>query len=171
VADERQISRTRQRSSLKEGVVAKAIFPLDRRQLLASIAAAASAPGIAPHLQRVNADAVKTVSAAPDVPALNVSAGMARRLQEIARRNAIRREVGLPLLSPIKELRRMKQVELLEEFARFEAAHHRTVLQGVLKRRRDEEGDPNWRPGWMEGVAIQSRIRGTLLERFHAVLR
>ncbi len=65
----------------------------------------------------------------------------------------------------------MKQVEFLEEFARFEAAHGRAVLQEVLKGRRDEECNPNWRPGWMEGLAIQSRVRGILLERFHVELR
>ncbi len=96
---------------------------------------------------------------------------MARRLLEIARRNEIRREANLPLLSPVRELRRMKKAEIEEEFDRFEAAHGRVVLDGMLKRRREEEGNPNWHPSWAEGVAIQSRVRGILLERFDAARR
>ena len=65
---------------------------------------------------------------------------------EIARRNEIRREAKLPLLSIAKELRRMKKQEELEEFERFEAVHGKAVWQEVLKERREAEGNPNWQP-------------------------
>ena len=51
------------------------------------------------------------------------------------------------------------------------AANGDAVLDGILKRRREEEGDPNWRPRWAEGVAIGNRVRGILLQRFRAARR
>ncbi len=96
---------------------------------------------------------------------------MARRLLEIEWRNEIRREAALPLLSVVSELRRMKKVEMEEEFAKFEAAHGRAVLDAMLKRRREEKGDPNWRPSWAEGLAIHSRVRGILMKEFQAARR
>ena len=46
----------------------------------------------------------------------------------------------------------MKQQEVSEEFERFAAAHGRAVWEEVLKRRRDAEGNPNWRPNSLEGI-------------------
>lgn len=141
---------------------------ISRRQVLASAAAAATATGAVRHLPAVGAaevaDSAQAMSAAADGPALNLSAGMARRLLEIARRDKIRREAGLPLLSAIKELKRMKQAEREREFARFEAAHGDAVLEEVLRQARR---DPNWRPNWMQGIALQSRARRILLEQFN----
>lgn len=52
-----------------------------------------------------------------------------------------------------EEMRRMKQQTNAEKFERFEAAHGKTVWDEVLKLRREAEGNPNWRPNFMEGVA------------------
>jgi hypothetical protein len=124
-------------------------FPvnIDRRRLLVS-AAALPAASIMPEIQcgePLNlADAAQPLSPPSTLPALNVCAATARRLAEIARRNEIRREANLPLLSVARELRRMKEQELQDEFSRFEAAHGKAVLEETLKRRREAEGSPNW---------------------------
>ena len=75
-------------------------------------------------------------------------------LLEIARRNELRREAKLPLLPIAKELRRIERREDLEEFGRFEAVHGKAVLDEVLKRRRETERNPNWRPNWMDGILL-----------------
>jgi hypothetical protein len=94
----------------------------------------------------------------------------ARRLLEIARRNEIRREANLPLLSIAMELRRIKRQEDLEEFSRFEAVHGKAVWEEVLKPRREAEG-PNWRPNWMEAMCYQNEARKILWEQFRASRR
>lgn len=63
----------------------------------------------------------------PEVSALNACGAKARRFLEIARRNEIRQEAGLPVLSIPKELRRMKKQADAEEFDRFEAAHGKAI--------------------------------------------
>ena len=95
-----------------------------------------------------------------------------RRLLDIARRNEIRREAGLPLLSTVKELRRLKQYEDGELFERFKAQHRDVVWEEVLKPRRAAEGNPNWFPrNWAEGVGYQSEVYKILRERFAAAGR
>ena len=146
---------------------------IDRRKML--VAAAATVTGVAQAFPNVDAavtpTAAQSLTAPPGTPALNVSAGIARRLSAIECRNQIRRDVGLPLLSIVKELKRMKHVEREEQFARFAAAHGDAVLDAILKRRREEIGDPTWTPRWAEAVAIGNRVRGVLLERFRAARR
>jgi hypothetical protein len=83
----------------------------DRRQLLAATAVVTAA-GIVP-----NADAVGATNSAQAVnaakislsgkEALNVCAGTARKIEEIAQRNRIREQARLPLLSIPKELRKI----------------------------------------------------------------
>jgi hypothetical protein len=111
--------------------MARRDFPLNinRRRLLATGAAVATA-AIALRADRVDAalaDTVQVPALTPEVPPLNVCAATARRLLDIARRNEIRREAGLPLLSTVKELRRMKEHEDGElrgiEFEQFEAQY------------------------------------------------
>ncbi len=108
--------------------MAKHDFPLniDRRRLLIS-AAARPAASIVPEIQGGDplnrAGAAQPLSPLTTLPALNVCPGTARRLLEIARRNEFRQDAGLPLLSVVRELRRMKRQEDLEEFERFAAAH------------------------------------------------
>jgi len=152
--------------------MARRDFPLniDRRRLLTTGAAVATA-AIALRADRVDAalaDTVQLPALTPEVPPLNVCPATARRLLEIARRNEIRREAKLPLLPIAKELRRIKRQEDLEEFERFEAAYGRVVWEEVLKARREAEGNPNWRPNWMEGVHYQSEVSKILRAQFYA---
>jgi hypothetical protein len=150
-------------------------FPLniDRRRLLATgaaVATAAIAPG-AGSVKAAFANAAQPASLPPEAPALNMCAAMARRLLHIARRNEIRREAGLPLLSTVKELRRMKQHDDAElrrmEFEGFEAVHRKEVWDQVLNSRREAEGNLNWFPrNWSEGVSYQSDVYKILRERF-----
>jgi hypothetical protein len=114
------------------------------------------------------ADTVQLPALTPEVAPLNVCAATARRLVEIALRNEIRREAKLPLLPIAKELRRIKRQEELEEFERFEAVHGKAVWQEVLKPRREAEGNPNWRPSWMEGVHYQNEVSKILWEQLYA---
>jgi hypothetical protein len=155
--------------------MARPDFPLniDRRRLLATGAAAATA-AIALRADRVDvglADTVRLPALTPEVPPLNVCAATARRLMEIARRNEIRREAKLHLLSIPRELRRMKKQEELEEFSQFQAAYGEAVWEEVLKARREAEGNPNWRPSWMEGVSCQTQVNKILWEQFYAARR
>jgi hypothetical protein len=71
----------------------------------------------------------------------------------------------------VKELRRIKQQEELEEFSRFEAAHAKAVWDHLLKHRRKAEGNPNWRPSWMEAVSYQNNAYTILWEQFYAARR
>jgi hypothetical protein len=158
----------------QEGYMAKPIqsepaFVLDRRQLLTS-AAAIAAIGIVPSYEEAEAleaaNAVQVVSVA-EIPAWNVCAVTARRIAEIAKRNQIRQEAGLPLLSIAKELCRMKMAEDQAEFEAFAAVHEGAVWDEVLVPERKRRGQPDWRPSsFMEGLAFQSRVNKILHEQF-----
>jgi hypothetical protein len=133
--------------------MARTDFPLSigRRQLLAS--AEVTAIGIVPGVKTANSAAgldYGQPSVMPGAEPACFSAATARRLVEIARRNEIRREVQLPLLSIPAELRRMKDQETREEFERFEAAYAKAVWDEVLKNRREAEDKLNWRQSWMQ---------------------
>jgi hypothetical protein len=151
--------------------MARRDFPLsmDRRRLLTA-AAAVTATGVLPGVKLADGAAAPDLFESPpltlEVEPGNFSAATARRLLEIARRNEIRREAKLPLLPIPKELRRMKRQEDLEEFERFEAVYGKAVWDEVLKERREAEGNPNWRPSWMEGVSHQSEVYKILREQF-----
>jgi hypothetical protein len=164
----------------QEGIMARPDFPLniDRRRLLATGAAAATAAIAlgAGSVKVALANAAQPASLPAEAPALNVCAATARRLLDIARRNEIRREAGLPLLSTVKELRRMKEHEDGElrriEFEQFEAQYQKEVWDAVLRPRREAEGDPNWFPrNWSEGVQYQFDVHKILRERFAAACR
>ena len=102
---------------------AERLSGLNRRQLLASAAAAATAIATP---DAACATAVSIQTPASFDPTRHFSDATARRLREIVQRNETRREAKLPLLSIPKELRRMKHHEALEDFGRFEA----TTRQG-----------------------------------------
>jgi hypothetical protein len=141
---------------------------IDRRKLLAAaaaIAAASTMPGMA-YAEAVPSSVVQSLVLPPEVRASNFCAATARRLLEIRRRNELRNEAGLPFLSITKELRRMKRQEELEAFRRFEAAHGPGVWAQVLAARRQAEGNPNWRPNWMEGVRCQNEVNAILRAQF-----
>jgi hypothetical protein len=152
--------------------MARPDFPrIDRRRLLTSVAATVTATGILPGVKRADATASDLSQSSQrtfEAEAANFCAATARRLLEIARRNEIRREAKLPLLPIAKELRRIKRQEELEEFERFEAAYGKAVWEEVLKPRREAEGNPNWRPSWMEGISYQTQVNKILRAQFYA---
>jgi hypothetical protein len=65
----------------------------------------------------------------------------------------------------------MKRQEDLEEFERFAAANGRTLLEQVLKRRREAEGNLNWRPNFMDAMSYQNQVREILWAQFRGAGR
>ena len=158
--------------------MAKAEFPnslqpslgLDRRQLLAS-ATALSVASILPGVRAAEAPLPHALRSLPPTPVQspNFCAATARRVLEIEARNELRREAGLPLLPIVRELRRMKENEVAQEFERFETAHRDAIWDAVLKPRRKAEGDPNWRPrNSFEGLGYQKEVFNKLKKQFYA---
>ena len=137
---------------------------LDCRQLLRG-AAAATAIRALPASERAVA-APQEIEAANLVGWSHFSAATLRRLEEIALRNRLRKEAGLPLLSVVKELRRMKTVEDGERFNQFVALHKKAVWNQVLKSVRDGMGDPNWSPNSITGMGIQANVLAILRRRY-----
>lgn len=134
---------------------------LSRRTLLAS-AAAMSAASIAPFAKpsEASARAPKNSALAFEYFA-TPSTAMAKRLAEIARRNELRREVGLPLLSIPRELRRMKTAEADADFARFSEAFRSRVAEETLGQIREQLGQPDWKPQGMlsgGGMAFEAEV-------------
>jgi hypothetical protein len=138
---------------------------MDRRQLLCGAAAAAAISGL---------PASEPAVAAPqEIETANLSSwshfstATCSRLEEIAFRNRVRKEAGLPLLSVAKELRRMKMVADEKRFRRFAALHREAVWNDVVKIVREEIGDPNSRPtGCIVGMGFQARVDGILRDRY-----
>jgi len=134
---------------------------ISRRQLLAS-AATITAAEIAPNLgfeahvrSEITQQAQALAPASREAQAQNFSAVTSLRLQEIADRNRIRQEAGLPLLSVPKELRRMKVGADAEKFRNFAEAHRKRVYQKMLARVRRQCGDPHWAPtGMLSGGGL-----------------
>jgi hypothetical protein len=156
--------------------MARPDFPLniDRRRLMtaaATVTTTAILPGVKFPDVAAAADGLQPPPLTHQAEPTNLSAATARRLLEIACRNELRQEANLPLLSIAKELRRMKKQEELEEFGRFEAAYGKAVWEEVLKSRREAEGNPNWRPSWMDGVRYQSEANKILRQKFDAARR
>src|SRR3984893_12854031 len=143
---------------------------IDRRQLLAS--AAALSIGTVPVVVAAevsNSGQALTVAEMPtsESPAWNVCASTARKIEEIAARNIIREEAGLPLLSIPTDVPRMKQVTDAMAFEEFADRHRQAVWEEVLGPMRAAKGDPNWRPtGLLEGLALQAQVSSILRERF-----
>src|SRR5690349_16037534 len=102
---------------------------INRRHLLNSAATVAVA-GIAPNIPHAEiftkSEIVSSKTWAtpyPESPARNFGTITVLRLREIAERNSIRQAAGLPLLSVLKELRRMKELADSEKFRKFADAH------------------------------------------------
>jgi hypothetical protein len=141
---------------------------LDRRQLLTS-AALVAATGIVPRYAQVEAANPAELGEAAEMLAWKVCDATAGRIAEIAKRNRIREEAGLPLLSIAKELRRMKTAEEEAKFEAFAVVHGRAVWDEVLAPERKRRGQPDWRPSsFMEGMGYQAKIRKILREQFKA---
>ena len=149
-------------------------FKLDRRQLLVSAAALGigNSPGPDAAAEVTNSGQAVAVAEiqTSESATWKVCAGTARRIEEIAARNIMRAEAGLPLLSIPKELRRMKQVADARKFEEFADRHRQAVCDEVLASARLRRGDPNWRPTrLMEGYAFQAQVSKILRERFKVV--
>jgi hypothetical protein len=128
-----------------------------------------AATGIVPSYEQVEATSPSGVVSSAEIPTWNVCAATARRIAEIAKRNRIREEAGLPLLSIAKELRRMKTAEDQAKFEAFAAVHGRAVWDELLAPERKRRRQPDWRPtSFMEGLALQSQVSKILRERFIA---
>ena len=138
---------------------------LDRRQLLRG-AAATTAISALPTSELAVA-APREIETTNSTGWSHLSVVTRSRIEEIAFRNGLRKEAGLPLLSVAKELRRMKAVADEERFRRFAARHREAVWNDVLKIVRHEIGSPNWRPtGWIVGMGFQARVDGILSDRY-----
>jgi len=145
---------------------------VDRRQLLTTVAAI-TAGGVLPTeptgAATTPVETIVNAAAGPvsNAPALNVCPSTARRIEEIAARNRIRQEAGLPLLSIAQELRRMKAVYDAATFEQFAARYRQAVWDEVLAPVRQAKGDLYWRPrGFMEGLGYQAQVNELLRERF-----
>lgn len=128
------------------------LLDINRRQLLTS-SATTVVLGIAPSIPRASffarSEITKSDSLAPPYPevaARNFSNITMLRLREIAERNSIRQQAGLPLLSVAKELRRMKEAADAEKFRAFVEANRKNVYAKMLGRVRRRCGEPNWTP-------------------------
>jgi predicted Fe-S protein YdhL (DUF1289 family) len=116
------------------------------------------------------ADFVAMHTPVSETPAHNVCAGTARKIEEVAERNRIREEAGLPLLSISKELRKIKNAEIAAEFEDFADQHRQAVWDEVLAPVREARGEPNWRPTrLMEGLAYQAQVNRILRKRFEVI--
>ena len=118
---------------------------VDRRQLLVMAAAlgVGNIPGPDAAVEVTNSGPAVTVAEIPTSKiAGNVCAGTARKIKEIAARNIIRAEAGLPLLSVPQELRRMKQVTDAMAFEEFAERHRQAFWNEVLGPVRKARGEP-----------------------------
>jgi hypothetical protein len=88
-----------------------------------------------------------------------------RSLLEIARRNQLRLEAGLPLLNVRQELRRLKTAETCARFDEFVKARQPEMWKEMLAAARLQRGEA-WKPTWQEGLRWQTRIRTELRNRF-----
>jgi hypothetical protein len=139
-----------------------AILPnIDRRQLLISAPTVALA-GISPNITHGEALAKSEIAQPTEAPSSieaqssNFGNVTVLRLREIAERNRIRLEAGLPLLSVPKELRRMKEAADSEKFRSFGHAYRERVHDKMLRQERMGRRDPNWTPsGVLSGGGLR----------------
>ncbi len=114
--------------------------------------------------ESVAAGDARSLAMAPEAEAANVCAVMATRLAEIARRNRLRNEYGLPLLSVAAELRRMKAAADIEKVEKFRDALREPVFQKLLARARRQYGDAAWTPKdfcerWQLSNEVEMRLK------------
>jgi hypothetical protein len=148
--------------------MAKTDFALsiNRRRLLAS-AVALPAVSIAPiwnHADSAAAGGTPSFAIAPEAEAANVCSVTVTRLAEIARRNRLRNDFGLPPLSVATELRRMKAAADIEKVEKFRVALRESVFQKMLTRARRQRGDATWTPKdfcerWQFSREVEMRLR------------
>jgi hypothetical protein len=159
-----------------------AISPnLSRRQLLSSattITVAGIAPNFAFDAHARSEIARKALALAPpsevappseELQAQNFRAVTVRRLREVADRNRVRQEAGLPLLSVPKELGRMKEAADAKKFRNFADAYRKRIYHKMLARVRRRCGDPQWAPtGILSGGGLwfDARVEEQLTKLF-----
>ncbi len=145
---------------------------LDRRRFLASAALATTA-SIAAAINPAETTLAETVQPLPspsEVPTLRLSAITTSRLAEITARNNLRKEVGLPLLSIPKELRRIKTAEANARFVKFSETFRKRVQEKMLALTQRRRGDPNWIPaGVMAGMAFEYEVSRELRKLYERV--
>ena len=148
--------------------MAKANFPLNinRRRLLVSVVAlpvASIVPGAEP-VDTAAAAAIQSSLMTLEAEPANFCAATAARLAEITRRNRLRKEAGLPLLSVATELRGMKTAADSEKVERFRNALREPVFQKMLARARRQRGHAAWTPKdfcerWQFSREVEMRLR------------
>ena len=148
--------------------MARADFPLtiDRRRLLASamaLPAESIVPGVTP-AEATAAAHTRSFAMVLEAEAANICAVTATRIAEIGRRNDLRNEHDLPLLSVAAELRRMKTAADTEKVERFRNALREAVFQKMLARARRQRGDIAWIPNgfcerWQFGREVEMRLK------------
>jgi hypothetical protein len=96
--------------------------------------------------------------------------GIDRAKLEIAARNRLRHESGLPALSMAGELRRMYNVHRQREWDDFLAANRKSfdrALRMAVARYRWRGGLPStWRPGYCVGMGIGTRVLDAMRLRY-----
>ena len=83
-------------------------------------------------------------------------------LIEIAARNELRRDVDLPMLNTITELRKMKQAKDAAALDAFELSPQGAVIKAQVLQERREVFGANWKPNWATGMSMQNEIRRRL---------
>jgi len=158
-----------------------ATFPTVNRRRLLTSAAAITVAGIAPDIARRENHA--SPAPPPTQPLVPPSTGAQvrnfepitiLRLQEIAERNRIREEAGLPLLSVAKELRRMKQAADAQKFKKFADTHRNRLCEKMLAQVRRRHGDPNWSPTGMlsgGGLSFGAQVDGQMRKLYRLTTR
>jgi hypothetical protein len=89
-------------------------------------------------------------------------------LLEIARRNQLRQEAGLPVLNVRQELRRLRTAEAHARFEEFVDARQPEMWKDTLAAARLQRGEA-WTPSWQQGLRYQTRLRTDLWKRFEAL--
>jgi hypothetical protein len=149
------------------------ILPSINRRHLMTATATIVVAGLAPNATPADglANSAIALPTEPLVPpavahAGNFDAVTILRLREIAQRNRIRQEAGLPLLLAPKELRRMKEAADAEKFRKYADAHRKRVYAKTLARARRRSGDLNWTPtgmlsggGMLFGAKVDRQLR------------
>jgi hypothetical protein len=131
----------------------------DRRTFLISAAVATSISNVRKIGGRIPKAALPALpNAASPFAASCATFATSPKLTEIAKRNLLRKESGLPLLSVAQEFRLMKNAEATGRFAKFAAAYRSHVRDRLLARVRQQLGNAEWKPTGMGAMAFQTNV-------------
>lgn len=97
-------------------------------------------------------------TAASSIAAPCPSFATSPKLAEIAKRNLLRQESGLPLLPVAQEFRLLKNAEASERFAQFAAAYGSRAHDRMLARVRQQLENEEWKPTGMSAMAFQTDV-------------